>query len=166
MKLQAIFITLLTTGLFYNLHAQEAAVFSVELSAAEVQLGNYFEVTFTLENAQGAHFQMPDFSDFNVLAGPNTRSNMTIVNGSVSQTMAYSFYLEPKDLGSFFIPPASIQVGDNVLETPPVEVVVLPNENGDAPARLQEDAPLKESQEKVLPPSEPVKKKKRKIVRL
>ena len=164
---------MLFTGLFVAILqitalAQEAAVFSVEVSASEVALGNYFEITFTLENIQGGQFQEPDFSDFHILAGPNTRSNMTIVNGAVSQTLAYSYYLEPKEIGNYFISSASIEAGETILETPPVEIIVIPNPNGEAGSKqLEKDQPIKQSQEVEVEPKEPKKKKKkRKIVRL
>lgn len=112
------------------LSAQEEARFTIEISSDSVLLGNYFEVKFTLENAKGSNFEPPAFGEFLLRGGPNTASSMTMVNGEVSQTITYSYYLEPKDIGNFWVEPASIMVEDQVLETEPVEVVVFPNPDG------------------------------------
>lgn len=109
----------------------ECAVFQVKLSADSVLMDNEFQVQFILENGKGADFKEPDFfQDFNVISGPNYATSMSIVNGEMSQEMTISYYLEPKQEGLFYIGPASIKVGDKVLETAPTEVLVVPNPDG------------------------------------
>ena len=112
------------------LFAQEAARFSVEVSNDSILIGNYFEVKFTLENARGSNFQAPEFEDFMIVGGPNMASSMHMMNGEVSQTVTYSFYLQPKEVGNYYIYPASIAVGEEVLESDPVELMVVPNPDG------------------------------------
>ena len=133
-------ITASVIALFFagTILAQGEARFTIEISTDSILLGNYFEVKFTLENAKGDHFEPPTFRDFFLKGGPNTASSMSIINGEVSQTITYSYYLEPKDIGNFWVEPASIVVGDDILETQPVEVVVFPNPDGikqDIPSR-------------------------------
>lgn len=53
-----------------------------------------------------------------------------MINGTVSQSVSYSFYLEPKDIGNYFIEPASIFVEGEPLETTPIEILVVPNPEG------------------------------------
>ena len=122
----------LIIGLFFSgsMLAQEEARFTIEVSSDSILLGNYFEVKFTLENAKGSNFEPPTFSEFFLKGGPNTASSMSIINGEVTQTITYSYYLEPKDIGNFWVEPASIMVDDKVLETQPIEVVVFPNPDG------------------------------------
>lgn len=112
------------------LTAQNEARFTVEVSSDSVLLGNYVKVTFTLENAKGSDFEAPPFSDFRVISGPNYASNFSMINGEVSQSVSYTFQLEPKDIGNFYLDPASIRVDDDVLETEPVEILVVPNPDG------------------------------------
>ena len=109
---------------------QDKAVFSVRLSSDSILLGNYFEVRFTLENAQGDQFEAPDFEEFYVVTGPNVSSNFSMINGTVSQQVTYSYYLEPKETGNYYIQPASIIIDGSVVETEPVEVLVVPNPDG------------------------------------
>lgn len=110
--------------------AQKAPKFMVEVSTDSILLGNYFQVKFTLENANGENFQAPVFEGFQIVSGPNVSSSISIVNGEVSQTASYTFYLEPNDIGNYYIQAASIQAGENVLETTPLQVIVVPNPEG------------------------------------
>lgn len=111
-------------------YAQENVKFSVEVSNDSILMGNYFKVKFSLENAKGDQFVAPIFEGFNVISGPNFSSSMSIMNGEMSQSVSYTYYLEPKDIGNFYIQPASINVGEDVLETQPLEVMVVPNPDG------------------------------------
>jgi hypothetical protein len=112
--------------------AQDKPVkFTVQVSTDSILMGNYFEVKFTLENANGQNFEAPDFNDhFKVVSGPNHSTSMSIVNGNMTQSMTITYYLEPKDVGAFYILPASVQAGDKTLETSPMEVLVVPNPDG------------------------------------
>lgn len=119
--------------------AQENAKFSVKVSMDSVLYGNYFQVVFSLENAKGQDFQAPSFEDFVVKSGPNMSSSFSMVNGDVSQSISYTFYLEPKDIGNYYIQPASIAVGESMLETEPIEIMVVPNPEGLIQKQPQED---------------------------
>ncbi len=125
-------IVLLVFGLFFlnTTIAQKTPTFQVEVSQDSILFGNYFIVKFILENAQGQDFQAPDFSDFYIVGGPNISSSTSIVNGDIAQKSSYTFYLEPKDVGNFYIQAASIRVGTQILETAPLAVLVVPNPDG------------------------------------
>lgn len=109
---------------------EEGPRFTVEVSSDSILLGNYFKVVFTLENASGGQFEPPLFQEFDVAGGPNFSSSLSILNGRTSQKVSYSYYLKPRDIGNYFIEPASIAVGEKILETAPVEVIVAPNPEG------------------------------------
>jgi len=117
-------------ALAFSCFAQKDPKFTVEVTNDSILLGNSFEVTFILENAQGANFQMPEFADFALVGGPNQSSSFSMVNGDVTQTMSYSFFLEPKDIGNFYVEPASIEIDEIVLETQPIEIIAVPNPDG------------------------------------
>ncbi len=166
--------SIVSLAFFANLSAQEnPSKFTVEISTDSILMGNYFEVKFTLENASGQNFEPPTFEDFKVVSGPNQSSNFTVVNGEMSQSITYTYYLEPLNIGSFYIQPASIETKDEVLETYPVEVFVVPNPDG-----IKQNLPQREERrhffddyfgkplpkEKMVP--QPKKKKKRKTYRI
>ncbi|MEM1319142.1 MAG: BatD family protein [Bacteroidota bacterium] len=159
------------------LRSQEAT-FTINVSTDSVLIGNYFKVTFTLEGAAGRQFDPPSFTDFNIVGGPNQSSSMSFVNGEMSQSQSYSFYLEPKEEGSFFIEPSSIQAGEQIMETLPMEIRVYPNPDGiqqmpDQPQRDRsffsfpspwQNAPIQPMipREELEPKAQPDKKKKKK----
>ena len=114
---------------FFGMNAQDAK-FTVTVSTDSILMDNQFQVSFVLENAQGTEFEAPTFGEFDVLSGPNTSSSFSMMNGAVSQRVSYTYILRPKDLGNYFIEPASIKIGETYLETAPLEVMVVPNPDG------------------------------------
>jgi len=121
--------TLLSLAFALSMVAQEP-VFTAEISLDSVLLGNRLELTFKLENTQEGEIDPPEFEGFNLLGGPNYSSMMSMVNGAVTQSKSYTYILEPKDIGNYFIPPVSITVDDKILETAPIEIIVLPIPDG------------------------------------
>ena len=121
--------TLLSLAFAASMVGQEP-VFTAVVSLDSVLLGNRLELTFKLENTQDGEIVLPDLEGFNLLAGPNYSSMMSMVNGAVTQSKSYTYILEPKDIGNYFIPPVSVMVDDKFLETLPIEIVVFPNPDG------------------------------------
>ncbi len=124
-------IFLLTAFISYSLivWSQETS-FTVSVQPDTLLLGNQLQVSFKLENGNSQDFTPPAFEGFSVVAGPNMSSSMIMTNGAVSQSVTYSYYLEAKEAGVFFIPPAKIQAEEGALFTEPLEVIVLPNPDG------------------------------------
>jgi len=110
--------------------SQQVAKLTVEVSNDSILLGNYIEVKFTIENAAVKNFEAPNFDGFTIVSGPNQSSSMMISNGEVSQTMAYSYYIEPVDVGNYFIQPAFVDTEKGFLESIPLEVLVVDNPDG------------------------------------
>lgn len=114
----------------FSLQAQQNISFSVSVSSDSILLGNQFEARFTLKNAKGENFQAPIFDEFDVISGPNTSSSATIINGAMTQSITYTYRLRPRDIGNYFIPPASVEIEGNIVETQPLEIMVVPNPDG------------------------------------
>ena len=113
-----------------HITSAQSPKFTVEVSSDTVLLGNYFELKFTIENTSATGFEVPDLHEFNVIGGPNTSSSMSIINGQVSQSASYTYYLEPTDIGVYTIKPAYLTTGEVALETPPIDIIVVPNPEG------------------------------------
>ena len=148
LTLCTLFMTLLTlTGT-----AQEQALLRVRTNSDTVLLGNSLMVSFELDHAWAQKFQAPLFEQFDIISGPNFSSSFSMINGKVSQQASYTFYLRPRDAGIFYIEPASVYINDDtVMETEPVEIIVMPNPEG----IIREPEPLNEFRFKLeeLPPS-------------
>ena len=118
--LAAIFISVRSTG----------QTFTASLSYDSVYLGNVLQVTFKLENGKGSDFVPPSFEGLGQVMGPSQSSMTSVVNGAVTQTLSYSYTLEPYEVGEYYIGPASIIVEGESLQTEPLLVLVLPNPEG------------------------------------
>ena len=76
-----------------------------------------FQLSFTLENANGSNLKLPPMNDFTLLGGPSTSSNMQWINGNVTQSVTYTYVLRPKKEGTLKIGKASIQVSGVNMES-------------------------------------------------
>ena len=123
-------LSFLCLGLFSTIVAQDEVKFSVTVSSEEVLLGNYIEVSFSLENASAKNFEAPAFEGFDIVSGPNQSSSFSMVNGVTTQSMSYTYYVKPREVGTFYIEPSFIEAGDENLSTQPIEIKVLENPDG------------------------------------
>ncbi len=100
---------------------------NAKLSASapgQVQVGQRFQVTWSL-NTQGSNFVAPEISDFQVLGGPNQSTNMQWVNGSMTQSISYSYVLRALKEGTFTIGPAKIKVGNSIVKSNELNIKAL-----------------------------------------
>src|ERR1044071_8074357 len=74
-----------------------------------------FNLSFTLENANGNNLKLPSLNDFTLLGGPNTSTSMQFINGSMSQSMSSTYVLRPKHQGTFKIGKATMEVNGSVI---------------------------------------------------
>jgi hypothetical protein len=103
--------------------ATAQARFSASAPKSVPQNSN-FQLSLILENGNGTAIKPPAFTDFQVLGGPNTSTSMQFVNGTVSQSVTYSYILRPKNQGTFKIGKAAIQVSGVWMESNEVTVQV------------------------------------------
>lgn len=116
-----------------------AQTFTASLNKNNIAVGDMFQITFTVENGNMSDFKAPDFSDFNLRGGPNQSTNMQLVNGQMSRSVSYSYYLQAKKEGSFTIGSARAKVSGKSMESNPVKVAVVKsgsnNQNGQSQER-------------------------------
>lgn len=103
-------IALITSCILY------AQKFTASVNKSKVTAGEVFQLDFTL-NASGKNFSPPAFSDFAVYSGPNQSTSMQNINGNISQSITFSYYLAAKKEGTFVIGPASITVSGNIIQS-------------------------------------------------
>lgn len=109
-----------------SLMAQQSPQFNVHLNADTIGLEDVLRLTFTMKNGNPEQFNPPDFDGWHVIAGPNTSSEMQIINGKMTQRLSYTYYLRAPEEGLHIIGKASASVNDHFLETEPQLVYVLP----------------------------------------
>ncbi len=122
-----------TTGILIILFIQQLTgqniEFNVSVNNDTLLLGNYLEVKFEINNLNGK-FIPPDFSGWNIVAGPNAASSYSMINGNVKQSSSYTYYLEAPADGTFIIEEAILKTAEKDYKTPPVKIVVLDNPDG------------------------------------
>jgi hypothetical protein len=96
---------------------------------AQVQLGQQFQISFSIDDS-GDNFTPPDFSRFRVLGGPNRSSSMQFVNGSMTQSLTLSFYLQAIEVGEINIGQAQMTVDGKVVKSNPLKIKVLKGKAG------------------------------------
>jgi BatD DUF11 like domain len=96
--------------LFVQWAAAQKASFSIQVSSDTIGLDEVLTVTYSAENISNMKFSQPSFKGFVIVSGPNTSSSMTMVNGKVSQSAQYTYYLKAEKEGLATIP--SVTVSD------------------------------------------------------
>jgi hypothetical protein len=91
---------------------------------SQVQVGQRFRVTWEL-NTNGSNFTAPEITEFRVLGGPNQSTNMQYINGSMSQSVSYSYVLQAVKEGSFEIGPASMKANGSVVSSNSLTINVV-----------------------------------------
>ncbi len=123
---------LLLIGAMAPVWAQSSTpVFEAYADARQILSGQYFEVTFTLKNAEGRSFSPPSFNEFIVASGPARGVSTTIINGKVSKEMTYTYTLQAREVGKFMIGSATIEASGKSLRTQAFQVEVLKGKSGE-----------------------------------
>lgn len=110
--------------------------FSATVSRNPVGLNEQFQLSFTL-NSSGSSFKPPSLADFMVLSGPNQSTSMQFINGAMSQSLTFSYILQPKKEGTFKIEAASIESGGKIVLSNALSVNVTAAGKGSAGSRQQ-----------------------------
>lgn len=119
---QLIFISLFTIGA--SITSAQEAYFKAEIKKSEIESREVFRVDFIIKNIRG-EFQAPDFHPFELVGGPNQSSSIQIINGDYFQEYRYSYFLRAPEPGIYFIPEANLLTEEDILESEPVEILVL-----------------------------------------
>ena len=102
---------------------------------AQVIVGRPFQLTYTV-NQRSRDLRAPEFTDFDVLAGPytSTSSSTSFVNGhrTSSFTQTYTYTLMAQRAGTFTIGPATVKVDGENIQSNGVRITVLPEDEQQA----------------------------------
>jgi hypothetical protein len=122
-----LFILLSFIGITLSVFADEV-VFRAQ-APKQVIAGQPFQVSFTV-NQRSRDFRAPELVDFEVLSGPytSTSSSTSYVNGKRTSVFeqTYTYMLMATKTGSFTIPPATVRVDGENVQSNGVRVEVLP----------------------------------------
>jgi hypothetical protein len=101
--------------------------FTASVASTTVGPGDQFEISFSFsgQDINGVKsFTPPNFKGFMILSGPNQSTSMQIINGAVSGSRSYSYYIQPQSVGKFTIGSAIINYNDKTFSTQPLTITV------------------------------------------
>jgi hypothetical protein len=90
----------------------------------QVPVNQGLQLNYTVENGEAQSIKLPQINDFQVVSGPNTMQNVSIVNGHMSRSTTYSYVLKPKKEGTYKIGKAVVNVDGANLESNELTVEV------------------------------------------
>lgn len=129
---------------FNEINAQDVK-FIASLSKNPLTQGERFQITYTLKNAQGTRFRPPNFRGFTALMGPSTQQSTQIINGSMSQSISYTYVLQANKIGKYTLGPATITVNGSQIKSNSLTIEVVQPSQAEQTRRQQ-----KQNQEKSL----------------
>ena len=94
------------------------------VSKNPVVQGEKFELTFTVLNHDVSTLQLPSFSGFEIVSGPNKSTSMEWVNGKKTESGSYSYTLKGNKPGKFAIGKATITEGTRIFYSDELNVTV------------------------------------------
>lgn len=89
---------------------------TAQASKTSVAVGEPFQVTFSL-NANGSDVRIAHMNDFDIVQGPYNSSNMSIVNGVVTQSFSLTYVLSAKKEGKLTLGPATASVNGTTIQS-------------------------------------------------
>ena len=141
-------IVLTFVGIALNVFADEV-VFKAQ-APSQVIVGRPFQLTYSV-NQRSRDLRAPEFTDFDVLAGPytSTSSSTSFVNGhrTSSFTQTYTYTLMAQKAGTFTISPAVVKVDGENVQSNGVRITVLPEDEQPQQQGSQSSAAGNQSQQ-------------------
>jgi hypothetical protein len=107
--------------------AAVAATFEARVNATRIGLEDQVQLTITLADAAPrGEITMPALTGLEVVAGPSVSTQVSFVNGAISQSRSYVFLLRPTGVGQATIGPAAVQLADGERRTEAITIEVVP----------------------------------------
>lgn len=101
----------------------------------EIGLEEAVQVTIKIDSPGQTRLSPPRFQleNLQIVSGPSQSTSIQVINGAMSQSLSFTWLVQPQKLGRARIHSATIDVGGQSLELPPAEIQVV----GNPPARPQ-----------------------------
>ncbi len=127
------FFVLTAISILLPLHSYSQKL-TAHVSKNKVYVGEVFQISFTA-NGNMSSFKQPNMPDFDIYSGPNQSTSVQIVNGTMSQTISYSYMIGARKEGKFTIGGASATINGIKAESYAVSIEVV---KGTAPQKQQQ----------------------------
>jgi len=140
--MRKVFILMLGFFVCSYLGAQSSSTtqLSVQVQYDTVGLNEQFKITYLVKNANGINVETPDFTGFQLMMGPYTSSNISIINGVRSSSISYTYVLKPLTVGHHVIPSTTVYFDSESMQSPEVTVVIVEQTN--RPPTMKQPSPF------------------------
>jgi len=93
----------------------------------KVALNERFEYKIEISGASTSlpNPDLPDLQNFALLSGPNTSTSIQYVNGAMSASKTYSYYLMPRNIGKHSIPKIVMEINGKNYESNAIMIEVV-----------------------------------------
>ncbi|AOW21301.1 BatD family protein [Urechidicola croceus] len=125
MSIKQVFISFFILFTTVSLSAQEIVELTTSVSKKELGINQRLKIEFSINKQGGDNFEPPKFENFEVIAGPSSSINQSWINGKASYSQAYIYIIKPNKVGTFIIPPATIEYEGKLIKSNTVQVTVL-----------------------------------------
>ena len=121
-------LSLMTAALILLAAGPAAALFSIsaetDKKSVEINDSLYLTVTVSGDSASVPEPELPRMENFNIYSSGRSQ-NISIVNGKIATSVAFTYILSPRFIGRQKIPPISVLNGKEQHLTPEIEVEVV-----------------------------------------
>jgi hypothetical protein len=102
--------------------ASAAFTLRTEVDARKVGVQDQVQLTITVEGSGAPdEIELPPLANLEVVAGPSQSTQVSIVNGRMSQSRSTTYVLQPRAVGKAEV--GALRVGDQTAPAIPIEVV-------------------------------------------
>jgi len=141
-----ILVFALLTAIGFAQNETSDVKFETKVSKKKLGVNERLRIDFEM-NKDGDNFNPPSFENFTVVGGPSQSISNQWLNGVRSFSKTYSYFLAPKERGNFTIGQATIEIGDDIFKTLPVDITVtaaveIPKDPNDPDYIVQENIHL------------------------
>ena len=115
--LTRVFRTLIFLALPFIVFGQNEVTFTATPDVKRITENEYFQVTFTITNADWERFTPPKFGGFNQVGNPMQSQSSSIINGKRSFSKSLIYNVLTKKAGRYVIPPATAIVNGKEIKS-------------------------------------------------
>ncbi len=128
-KTKSLIVGLIITLLFGTtaipVFAQSQDIVKAEVDRTNLSTDEVLVLTVTVDTSYGnpSRPQLPALDEFELL-GSSSGTQISIINGNVSQQATFNYRLHPLQIGGLVISPVMVNIGGNTYHTEPIQVHV------------------------------------------
>ncbi|MGG8496788.1 BatD family protein [Tenacibaculum sp. TC6] len=123
-KKLALYIVLFITIFAFTVNAQEGKLVA-SVSKNKLGVNQRFRIQYTIDKQGADNFKAPNFTNFKIVGGPSQSVSQSWINGKMTFSQSYTYILQPKNKGEFNLPPASIEIDGETVQSNTLKIIVI-----------------------------------------